>query len=155
MSKKEYLPILKDGFKEIGLWELDNYFLNPFGEDNHQRKYLINRLQEYLNDFSSIGIEAEVWIDGSFTTFKPEPVDIDVAFLLDKNIIDKLPDRKAIIFEELLMDRSHVLARYSCDVYLVDRSSEEEINEWIKTFGTDYNNINSKGIFKLMLRPNA
>ena len=28
MSKKEYLPILKDGFKEIGLWELDNYFLN-------------------------------------------------------------------------------------------------------------------------------
>lgn len=154
MSKLEYSPILNEGFKEIKLWELDKYFLEPFSE-KEQRTYLINRLQEFLNEFRVLGIEAEVWIDGSFTTSKPEPVDIDIALLLNQSDVDSLDEKKAMLFDRLVIQKPHVLARYSCDVYLVDKNNKEEIEEWIRTFGTDYNNINSKGIFKVILKPHV
>lgn len=79
MYKKEYEPLLENGFKEIALWQLDSHFLEPFGENEH-RKYLINRLNAFISEFLSLSIDAEIWIDGSFTTLKPEPQDIDVVF---------------------------------------------------------------------------
>lgn len=84
MYKREYNPLLENGFKEIALWQIDSIFLEPFGENEH-RKQLINRLNAYLSEFSYLGLNAELWIDGSFSTVKPEPENIDVLFLLDVN----------------------------------------------------------------------
>ena len=106
-NKREYPAILSEGFQQIGIWELDKYFLIPFGNNEHRKK-LIDRLQVYLNDFLALGIEAEVWIDGSFTTQKPEPEDIDMVFLLNRSDIDNLTGNKAVFFESLLLQRDEV-----------------------------------------------
>lgn len=151
MSKKEYYPLLEKGFKEIGLWELDKYFLEPFVENEH-RKYLINRFREFLNEFSLLVIDTEIWIDGSFTTNKPEPQDIDMVFIIDRNIVDSLVGKKKELFRQLFFDKEKVKARYSCDIYLVDNGSEKEKEKWIKTFGSEYNDINTKGIYKIILK---
>nr|WP_315197530.1 hypothetical protein [uncultured Flavobacterium sp.] len=150
MYKREYEPLLENGFKEIALWQLDTIFLEPFGE-NDQRKQLINRLNAYLSEFSYLGLNAEVWIDGSFSTLKPEPEDIDVVFLLDENEINSLNDRKLKLFEELFLSREIVKARYSVDVYFIDRNDEIEKQKWITTYGFDSRKINSKGIYKIQL----
>lgn len=150
MYKKEYDPLLEYGFKEIALWQIDSIFLEPFGE-NEQRKRLINRFNAYLNEFSYLGINAELWIDGSFSTIKPEPEDIDVVFLLDDNEVNNLKDRKLKLFEDLFLDREMVKARYSVDVYFIDRNDEIEKQKWITTYGFDSRKINSKGIYKIQL----
>jgi hypothetical protein len=150
MYKKEYDPLFEYGFKEIALWQIDSIFLEPFGE-NEQRKRLINRFNAYLNEFSYLGINAELWIDGSFSTIKPEPEDIDVVFLLDDNEVNNLKDRKLKLFEDLFLDREMVKARYSVDVYFIDRNDEIEKQKWITTYGFDSRKINSKGIYKIQL----
>jgi hypothetical protein len=150
MYKKEYDPLFEYGFKEIALWQIDSIFLEPFGE-NEQRKRLINRFNAYLNEFSYLGINAELWIDGSFSTIKPEPEDIDVVFLLDDNEVNNLKNRKLKLFEDLFLDREMVKARYSVDVYFIDRNDEIEKQKWITTYGFDSRKINSKGIYKIQL----
>lgn len=150
MYKREYEPLLENGFKQIALWQLDIIFLEPFGE-NEQRKQLINRLNAYVSEFLYLGLNAELWIDGSFSTHKPEPQDIDVVFLLDENEIHNLSDRKQKLFEELFLNREIIKARYSVDVYFIDRNDEIEKQKWISTYGFDSRKINSKGIYKIQL----
>jgi hypothetical protein len=150
MYKREYEPLFEDGFKQIALWQLDAVFLEPFGE-NEQRKQLINRFNAYLSEFFSLGINAELCIDGSFSTRKPEPEDIDVVFLLDVNEINNLKDRKLKLFEELFLNREKVKVRYLVDVYFIDRNDEIEKQKWITTYGFDTQKMNSKGIYKIQL----
>ena len=154
MYKREYNPLFDNGFKEIALWQLDSTFLEPFGE-NEQRKYLIDRLNVYVNEFLYLGINAELWIDGSFTTFKPEPQDIDVVFLFDKVEINKLQGKKKEMFKALFLERELVKARYSVDVYFIDKNDKDEREKWIRTYGFDSKKINSKGIYKIQLHTNV
>ncbi|PWA07550.1 DUF6932 family protein [Flavobacterium laiguense] len=150
MYKREYEPLLENGFKQIALWQLDKVFLEPF-EENEQRQYLINRLSAYISEVLSLGLNAELWIDGSFSTYKPEPQDVDVVFLLDENEIEHLSDRKQKLFEELFLNREIIKARYSVDVYFIDQNDEIEKQKWIATYGFDSRKINSKGIYKIQL----
>lgn len=154
MYKREYEPLLENGFKQIALWQLDTVFLEPFGE-NEQRKYLINRLSAYLSEVLSLGLNTEVWIDGSFSTHKPEPQDVDVVFLLDEDEVQNLNDRKQKLFEELFTKRELIKARYSVDVYFIDRNDEIEKQKWITTYGFDSKKLNSKGIYKIQLPKNV
>jgi hypothetical protein len=148
MYKKEYVPLLEKGFKEIALWQLDSIFLDPFGE-NDQRKQLINRLNAYISEFLYLNLNAELWIDGSFTTHKPEPQDIDVVFLLDVSEISDLDEKKQKLFKELFINREIIKARYSVDVYFIDKNDESDKQNWITTYGFDTKKLNSKGIYKI------
>ena len=150
MYKREYEPLIENGFKQIALWQLDTVFLEPFGENEH-RKYLINRLSAYISEVLSLGLNTEIWIDGSFSTYKPDPQDVDVVFLFDENEIHDLNDRKKQLFEELFLKRELIKARYSVDVYFIDRNDENEKQKWITTYGFDSKKINSKGISKIQL----
>lgn len=150
MYKKEYKPLFEEGFQQIALWQLDTVFLEPF-EDNEQRKYLIDRLIVYIEEFQFLGLEAEIWIDGSFSTLKPEPQDIDVVFLLDQKAIANLDAKKEQLFSDLFMKREEIKARYSLDVYFIDKDDENEKQKWITTYGFDSRKINSKGIYKIQL----
>jgi len=151
MYKREYQPLLTEGFKEIAIWQLDSIFLDPFIE-NEQRKYLIGRFNAFISEFTTLGLDAELWIDGSFTTIKPEPQDIDVLFLIDKNIVDELDIRKANLFAKLLMNREEIKARYQLDVYFIDINDFQEKEKWIETYGFDSTKLNSKGIYKINLQ---
>ena len=150
MYKREYEPLIENGFKQIALWQLDTVFLEPFGENEH-RKYLINRLSAYISEVLSLGLNTEIWIDGSFSTYKPDPQDVDVVFLFDENEIHDLNDRKKQLFEELFLKRELIKARYSVDVYFIDRNDENEKQKWITTYGFDSKKMNSKGIYKIQL----
>ena len=154
MAKQEFTPLLNEGFKEIGRWELDKLFLDPF-TTKEQRKKLIDRLQVYLTEVIAIGLEAELWIDGSFTTHKPEPEDIDLVILFKRSEVDGLNGKKAELFQALIMDREIVKANYCVDVFFIDKDDSLEIAKWANTFGYDSRKIETKGIFKIMLQPNV
>ncbi|MEX8547372.1 MAG: hypothetical protein V5804_07195 [Mucilaginibacter sp.] len=154
MAKQEFKPLLASGFKEIGIWQLDSLFLEPFAAQK-QRKRLVDKLRLFLEEFLYLEIDSELWIDGSFATYKPDPEDIDLLFLLNRNEIDTLDEVKAGLFSRLLINREMVRSLYLLDVYFIDVGEKSEIEKWINNFGFDSKKINSKGIFKINLKTYA
>ncbi|AQG81837.1 DUF6932 family protein [Spirosoma montaniterrae] len=149
--KQIYPPLLAAGFQEIGPWQLDQQFLEPFGE-NERRLHLINRLRVYLNDLINLGIPLEIWLDGSFVTRKPEPDDVDMVVWVQASDIDQLPAAHKLKFRLLLMDRDRVRSLYDVDVYWAIPTSDHEREKWQCMFGFDQSPVpKPKGIFKLTL----
>lgn len=149
--KLDYPPLLNAGFQEIGFWQLDQQFLEPFGE-NDRRLHLINRFRLYLDELSKLGIPLEIWLDGSFTTHKPEPDDIDIVTWVNVNDVDQLHPNHRIKFKGLILDRDRVRSLYDVDVYLGVLTSLPEREKWQTTFGFDQTpDKKQKGIFKLTL----
>lgn len=113
----EYAPIHNAGFLDISNDQLEEIFLTPF-ENRTRREYLLSRFGALLERFKETGINAEIWIDGSFSTLKPEPGDIDVIFWVDGNLVNLLPiDKQKIILE--INNRQYSNIRYNCDVFVL------------------------------------
>lgn len=149
----DYAPLLADGFQEIGIWQLDQCFLGPFKE-SHRRLHLIRQFRDFLNELQKLGIPLEVWIDGSFTTRKPEPEDVDIIVWAREADCEALDSRKGILFDQMLHIDNHerVKILYNVDVNLANAESAERRDYWLKQFGSDRSKLTTKGIYTLSLR---
>ena len=61
----EFDPIYPAGFHDISFDNLDEIFVTPF-ENEERRKYLTDRFRAYIEKFSELGLNAEIWLDGSW-----------------------------------------------------------------------------------------
>jgi hypothetical protein len=129
----EFAPIYAAGFHDISLVELEEIFVIPFPE-NERRAYLTKRFRDYLNKFSELGLKVEIWIDGSYSTIKPEPGDMDILIIFDADAVNHLPDEKKPVLEELF-DRDVCKIRYSIDVLLCDSNNIDMRSYWRGWFG--------------------
>jgi predicted nucleotidyltransferase len=129
----EYKPIYQPGFYDFKLDEFDDIFVNSF-EQNERRKYLADRLRVYLEKFSELEIKAEIWVDGSYSTHKPEPDDIDILIVFDPNEVNMISTDKHPVLQELF-DRDLCKIRYSIDVLLCPSSDEVGRSYWRGWFG--------------------
>lgn len=146
----EYSPILSEGFRTISLDELDSLFFDPFAE-NEWRGHLLQQVKKIINHVIQFGIETEIWIDGSFTTWKPEPGDVDMVFIFDEQEVSALPGDKLVLFSQLIVNRDKSKTRYSCDIHYFDKKDEERRAYYLNLFGTDRSQLNKKGIFKILI----
>ncbi len=129
----EFKPIYPAGFHDILLDDIDNIFVIPF-ENNERRKFLTNRFKDFLDKFVELGISAEIWIDGSYSTHKPEPDDIDIVFFCNPNQLNNLtPDKQNLISELFNRDISKI--RYHCDVYFELAAEPNRRSYWQGWFG--------------------
>jgi len=149
MREKEFPPLIPNGFKDIKETDLHKEFVAPFNQGEDHRTNLLIDFNRFLNEFKALGLTAEVWIDGSFTTFAPDPSDIDVVFYFAINDIDTLSGEKRIKYERLFQSRKFIKNLYHVEVHYAERNNPQEIAEWAKTFGTWYDNVTPKGIFRL------
>lgn len=147
---EEHPPLLTQGFKLITIDQFEEHFLDPFPE-KERRIFLLGKLKSVLNIFTQLGISAEVWIDGSFTTQKNDPKDVDLAFILDSTEVDALPGNKQVIFSQLVVNRSKSKTRYNCDIHYFDHRDEERRAYYLNLFGSDRSELNPKGIFKIII----
>ncbi len=143
-------PLLEHGFKEISLYQLDKFFLDPF-QNKERRLLLITKLKQFLDLFQSLGIKAEVWIDGSFVTWKDDPDDIDLAFLLNETEVNTISPEKQMLFRQLMIETKKVKIRYLLDVHYFDNKNVEQRKYYQNLFGLERDNLNQKGIFKLLI----
>ena len=79
-----------------------------------QRTHLFACYNRYLNDLTKvIGNGHRQWIDGGYTTQKPNPGDIDLVTFLDSPIVQKhYQDLQAFIYP-------HSVVQYGIDAYIV------------------------------------
>lgn len=121
--------------------------------ESKTRGVIFNGYQNYCKDIHMVvKNEIEQWIDGSFTTTKTDPNDIDIVNCIHVKDLDSLKDR---IFP-FLTDKGTPKLSYHVDGYLLPLCDNGDPRYmyfyskyvyWEKWFGRDRQN-NKKGIVK-------
>jgi len=130
----EYAPLFPPGFLEISLDDLDRLFVEPFDIPAGRRK-LVTSLREVVALLQEIGLECEVWIDGSFATHKPDPSDMDVVICSDDVSRSRLTVSQGTKFDKLIKKKDLTRYRYNCDLSYCDRGDSGQKIYWRGCFG--------------------
>lgn len=141
-------PILEPGLHDFGLDEIGNHFLEDF-VNSTTRAPLISNLEAYARFFSELGASVELWIDGSFTTKKVDPNDIDLVVFSSETELNALPDKEQEAFKALL-DKPTVKQKFGLDVYFCVAENEQMRSYWRGWFGFDRYE-QPKGIARVMV----
>jgi hypothetical protein len=145
----EYEPIFPAGFHDITIDDLDECFVIPF-DNNSRRRYLTDRLKFILSELKEIGINFEIWIDGSYATKKPDPADVDIFFSAITAELNAVPKEKMAFLADLISDPKECKLRYGCELYFAPRELEWDISAWRGWFGFSRDNT-PKGIPRLTM----
>jgi Nucleotidyltransferase domain len=149
MRDKEYPPLYPEGFRDIEEKDLHKIFVAPFNEGVVHRTGLLLNFVQFFKRFKRLGLPAEIWLDGSFATYAPDPSDVDIVFFIDKSMINNLSNTQYALFVKLFSDRKFIKRLYRLEVFIADQNDANEKNEWFNSFGTYYDEITPKGIFRL------
>ncbi|TXR54151.1 DUF6932 family protein [Reinekea thalattae] len=144
----EQKPLLEPGLHDFELKEIGNHFLKNFPASK-TRKLLIDGLNSYVGHLASIGTPVELWIDGSFTTNKENPNDIDLVIFSPASALNVLPDDKKQLFQALT-DRASIKANFGCDVLFCPTENQDMRSYWRGWYGFDRNE-QPKGIARVMV----
>ena len=144
MTKLEYDPLLPAGFHDIDIDNLDDLFVNNFG-NNTRRSHLVSQLRIFLNELSKVNAKFEIWLDGSFLTLKDEPDDIDLLIVYDRNQINTLNINERRIINSLLSNRDTMKIKYDLDILTSPKEDEDDRSYWRGWFGFTRNEV-PKGI---------
>lgn len=126
--KPEYPPLFAPGFHDLEEGQLDELFIEPFPEQS-VRKELVKNLRALLDVIKGTGIKAEVWLDGSFASEKPNPADIDMVVYFDMDEVQAIDDKHQQAIWELADNNKSKLI-YKCDLYFVPNNSPEHRSYW-------------------------
>jgi len=143
---EEFDPLYPAGFHNISLDDIEEIFVLPFSP-NDKRKYLMGRFFDFIERLLTIEMQFEIWIDGSYSTKKLEPNDMDILVVFDANEVNQLSMEKQYLINELL-DRDLSKIRYSIDVLVLPSPNEDMRSYWRGWFGFSRKEV-PKGIPKL------
>ncbi|RAJ90062.1 hypothetical protein LX87_05541 [Larkinella arboricola] len=151
MKELEYPPLHPEGIKDIDEEQLYPVFVQPFGrgQAHDYRQNLLIQFGQFINQFKRLGLKAELWIDGSFCTRAPDPSDVDLVFFFDLIAIDQLEGDKRDLFERLFTNRKFMKAQYRVEVFYEANSDLLAYQKWQRDFGTCYDDVTPKGIFRI------
>lgn len=120
------------------------------------RAQIFSRYQHYLRDFrTAIGVSFSQWVDGSFTTSKLDPQDIDVINFVpfeaasDQQIVELAKFKKSGGSREEYQVDAHIVQVYPAD----DRRfqfTQLYMNQWAADFGFDKNSGQPKTVVALL-----
>lgn len=114
----------------------------------------------YCKELVSLNICSKQWLNGSYTTNKNDPADIDIINHLDANKLDELDEAGQDTYWRVT-DKTRIKSEFMCHILatIVVYTSESpedyvasvrEIEFWKKYLGHDRNN-NPKGILEIDL----
>jgi hypothetical protein len=110
---------LKAGFADWTVAEVEERLVSAF-PDSHSRPRIIQGYKRLRAEMQPFGMDGEHWIDGSFSTAKAEPGDLDLLTVIDKDAVDALDtNQKAALV--LLVNAKATKATHDCDSYFLPR----------------------------------
>ncbi|MBB1350357.1 MULTISPECIES: DUF6932 family protein [Pseudoalteromonas] len=151
--KISYPSLFKStGFNDIDKADIYKMFAEPFPHSK-RRIMLTTKLREYIEQVNSLanraGVNIEIWIDGSFTTEKLEPDDIDLVISAKTCELESLPIELKDAFITLV-DNNHTKVNYNCDVYFCSEDDVVNRSYWRGWFLFDRDE-KPKGIARIFL----
>lgn len=157
MEKLCFPPLLPPGFHDLNNEKLKLLCVNGFPNSVRRSMLYCNYIQ-LIKEFTNVNQQhrcfTEVWVDGSFTTEKPEPGDIDILVVLDYLALNNLPAALKSTVSALL-NRDYVKLNFHIDVLLLPENHpevdySERRSYWRGWFGFDRKE-NPKGLVRVML----
>lgn len=140
MPKPSYKPLFPaNELVDVEIDSIDRVFVDN-RLDSPVRRRLTSQLRLFIGYLESLGLSSyEIWIDGSFSTYDPNPVDIDVVCFISKKTASSLTPERS---DELAYfageeGRPYVRERWNIDFYIGDFDSLEERNYWKDRFSGD------------------
>jgi len=148
---------LPAGFITPKLDEFKEHFVDNF-RDSTTRQKIFNGYIRYNSKLDVIKVATIQWVNGSYTTSKVNPEDIDFVTHIDAIELDESEEIKEIFSK--LTDKSRAKSECICDVYFIAvyppeitelyENTKEDIEYWSKWFAHDREN-NPKGIIEFNL----
>lgn len=130
--KVEYPPLFTPGFHDIDVLQLEkecvSAFSSPFRE---HRQHLLDRFKAFLVALRATGVRGSLWVDGSFTTQKIDPSDVDLLVVIEPASVTPLN----YIALQQLFDRTASKLRYKCDVLSVSDKDTNMLSYWRGWYG--------------------
>lgn len=144
----DHSPLLSPGVHDIAESELTNHFLSEF-PSSRTRQTLITGLKKFIKSLRSYGVDFELWIDGSFTTVKIDPNDIDIVIFFSEHDLNNMSDPAKIDLKGLV-DRHMARQNFGCDVLVAIKEDQNQRSYWRGWYGFDRNE-NPKGIARIVV----
>jgi len=159
MIKPSYPPLFIAGFHDLSDDELREKCVTDFPA-SERRDMLYCNLIQLMSFFRLINqtyrIVEEVWVDGSFTTSKMEPDDVDILIVFDFQALNGLPVQMQPQVQAML-NRQYVKQNFNIDLLLlvknhpdVDYDYDEKRSYWRGWFGFDRQE-SAKGLVRIAL----
>ncbi len=152
MVKLCFPPLLSPGFHDLDDAQVKSLCVDAFPESVRRSMLYCNYIQ-LVSDIRNINKQfncfIEVWVDGSFTTEKPEPDDIDILLVIDSNRLNLIP----VMFQpqiEKFLNRQYIKHNYKIDLLLLEHGKDEDRMHWRGVFGHDREDT-PKGIVRISL----
>lgn len=125
--------------------------------DSTTRPAIFISYQDYLRDFRSlIGVGFKQWVNGSFTTKKTDPKDIDIINFISHDVITDSSIEDLAVFQTHGGSRD----RYQVDAYIIPVYPLESekywrvtllmANSWASKFGFEENTGKEKNVAQLL-----
>ncbi|MDQ8141821.1 MULTISPECIES: DUF6932 family protein [Chryseobacterium] len=133
MTKPEFPPLFPPGFHTISIDEINQICVTNFPR-NDKRKELFDNFLKFLKHLEMVNSKFEIWVDGSFTTEKEEPEDIDILIIYDELHLKTLAPGEINIINSLF-NRSLSKIRFNLDVLLCEKNDINQRSYWRGWFG--------------------
>lgn len=132
----KFNPLYVAGIHDKNEIEIIGELIDNFAK-KAKREHIWDRFKAFIDEVKKIGIDFEVWLDGSFVTDKEEPGDIDVIFFFSNSDLASLsPDQnKYVSFLFGKPSKSIIKARYECDVFVCPKEDLNMRSYWRGWFG--------------------
>ena len=158
-SKDEYPPLLPDGLHPMSVAELKAMVVDAFPR-SARRPTLWANFANIINRLEAAGIRCEIWVDGSFLTYKNEPDDIDFVVDIHVDFLNYSTPQQT----SLIKDIGDQIFRIDKDLdsYLMFNApaghqflpaSKNIHDQWRSDFGKSFVKKEPKGIAVLTVSP--
>ena len=140
-----------DTFVDVTVETLDKTFLN--NADTAHRRRLVSQLRLFIGYLKSLGLSSfEMWINGSFSTINPDPMDIDVVCFIQRDQIEAMIDenRKTLRYLASKEGHEYVREKWNIDYYHCPFDSFADRNYWKEIYSKDEHGTR-KGIARIKL----
>ncbi len=139
MAKMAYRALFPAGaFVDVGLSNIAEVFASEV--DTPHRRRLATQLRLFIGYLQNLGLTSfEIWIDGSFTTVKPDPTDVDVVCFIPREQLENLSEEKLQELAHLASEegRPYVREKWGVDYYHCPFDSMTDRTYWKGQFSKD------------------
>lgn len=134
-NKQNFAALLKPGWYDLDLDEVEILFVDPFPKSK-TRADILKGLKRFLDELQKTSLPWEVWINGSYVTHKVDPEDVDVVCLCQ--LEGEITDGKNQNIIRYLFKRGQSKRRFKVDAYVVlDFPNIAQREYWADQFGTN------------------
>lgn len=130
-----HAPLFPPGLHPVDEAQLEAHFVRPFN-GSATRPALLSGLRSFLNGLRRAGVTFEIWLDGSFSTDKVDPNDVDLVVFADADELNGLPPSIQTYLSGLL-DRTTAKRQYGCDVLFAPSGNMNMRSYWRGWYGFD------------------